>query len=293
MTGLHHPPDIVLFFGRFHVLLVHLPIGMVVLLAILEVLALFPRFKNANASAGFVITLAALFAVVTAACGWMLSLGGGYAKDLLEWHERLGIATAGGCVLTAVLFHLGRKKAYRVTLFLTLAVLVVAAHLGGSLTHGRNYLTRYAPRALKVILGSGPATLHSPSTNLPAHSLKIPVFSGVIAPVLQSRCVTCHGPDKSKDDLRLDSYAQLLAGGDDGSILDSNAPAQSLLLHRIHLPLHDNHHMPPDGKRQLTRSQIALLNWWVEAGAPETNTVAALHPPKAIRDIIAAGTGAQ
>ena len=66
---LHQPPDILLFIGRFHPLLVHLPIGMLTALAALEIAALRPRFRNAAASAGYLLALAAPLAVVTAGCG--------------------------------------------------------------------------------------------------------------------------------------------------------------------------------------------------------------------------------
>jgi hypothetical protein len=55
---LNHPPEIFLFVGRLHPLLVHLPIGMIALLAMLELTARIPRFKNAGASAGFILAFA-------------------------------------------------------------------------------------------------------------------------------------------------------------------------------------------------------------------------------------------
>ena len=74
------PSDTVLLFGRFHPLLVHLPIGLLVLLAFLELLARWPRFNKANASAGSILALAVPASIVTAVCGWLLSRGGGFAK---------------------------------------------------------------------------------------------------------------------------------------------------------------------------------------------------------------------
>lgn len=284
---MHHPPEILLFFGRFHVLLVHLPIGMLLLLAILEIAARFNRFKTANASAGFILAVAAPLAVVTAVCGWLLSLGGGYAENLLEWHERFGIATAAGSVLAAIFFWRKKAGVYRVVLFATVAVMMVAGHLGGSLTHGSDYLTRYAPAFLKSLLGGAAA----PAQNPPAAGKNVEsqaVFSGVVAPVIQARCESCHGATKAKGGLRLDSFAAVKAGGDDGPILDATTPAESELLRRIQLPLDDDDHMPPSGKPQLTTNELALLKWWVQAGAPETNTLAQLQAPPAILNLLAA-----
>ena len=280
---MHHPPEILLFFGRFHVLLVHLPIGMLMALAAMEIAARFTRFKNANASAGFLLALTAPFAVITAVCGWLLSLGGGYAAELLEWHERFGIATAVGCVLAAILFRRGKMAAYRITLFITVAAMTVAGHLGGSLTHGSDYLFRYAPGPLKELLGK---RAEPNATNAGKVSQQTNVFSGVIEPLFQDKCVQCHGPEKSKGGLRLDSYSALMAGGDDGPAFDSTAPAQSELLRRITLPQDDDDHMPPGGKPQLTGDEIAALKWWVESGAPETNALSQLLPPQEVLSIL-------
>lgn len=293
---MHHPPDILLFVGRFHVLLVHLPIGMLLLLALLEIAAFFPRFKNANSAAGLILAVLAPISVVTAVCGKLLSLGGGYAENLLVWHERLGIATAAGCVLAAFLFWIGKTGIYRAVLLVTVVVMSVAGHLGGSLTHGSDYLFRYAPKPVQKLLGlaahSAPA---APATEIAAQTnpQSLPVFTDAIVPVFQAKCESCHGPEKSKGGLRLDSFAAVQAGGEDGPILNPADPAQSELLRRILLPTDDDDHMPPDGKAQLTAAEIALLKWWVAVGAPATNSVEQLQTPPEVLRAIAVQSGAK
>jgi uncharacterized membrane protein len=276
-------PDILLFAGRFHPLLVHLPIGMLVALAVVELTAWFPRFRNANASAGFLIALAAPLAVVTAVSGWLLSLGGGYDTELLNWHKWLGIVTAAGSVAAAVLFWQKKFNAYRCVLFLTVAALMVAGHLGGSLTHGSDYLGKYAPGPLKKLLGASAAnaaTFEDINT--------APVFVAVIAPILEARCVECHGAAKSKAGLRLDSFAVLMKGSENGAVVQPGDAAKSLLVQQVLLPIDTDDHMPPAGKPQLSAGQIAVLQWWVAAGAPETNNLAELQPPLDILQAIAA-----
>ena len=278
---MHPPPDILLFIGRLHPLLVHLPIGMMVALAALELTALLPRFKNANASAGFILALAAPLAVVTAVCGWLLSLGGGYDEQLLAWHKWLGAATAAGGVIAGILFWRGKFFAYRSSLFVTTGVLLTAGHLGGSLTHGSDYLTRYAPEPLKQLLGIPGAKKISPPRSF-AELQNLPVFAAVIAPVLENKCVQCHGAQKSNGGLRLDSLAGLRAGSDDGAVLKPGDAAQSPLVQRLLLPAAHDDHMPPAGKPPLTAAEITVLKWWVAAGAPETNTLNQLAPPPAV-----------
>ncbi len=154
---------------------------MLVALAALEMAAWFPRFKNANASSGFLLALAAPLAVITAVCGWLLSLAGGYDATLLEWHKWLGTATAAGCVVSAILYQRRQFNTYRVSLFVTVALVTVAGHLGGSLTHGSDYLTRYAPWPLKELLG-GADKKKSSSVSSVKDPQQLPVFAGIIAP---------------------------------------------------------------------------------------------------------------
>jgi uncharacterized membrane protein len=278
---LHQPPDIFLFIGRLHPLLVHLPIGMLAALAALEIAARIPRFKNAAASAGFILALAAPVSVATAACGWLLSLAGGYDETLLAWHKWLGTGTAVAAVVAAILFWRGKFTAYRASLLVAVSLLMVAGHLGGSLTHGSDYLTRYAPEPLKKLLGIAPAKKTAPARS-PNELLPLPVFAGVIEPVFQDKCVSCHGAQKSKGDLRLDSFAAMMRGGKDDIAIKPGDAAQSPLLERALLPADDDDHMPPAGKPQLTAPETALLKWWIDAGAPETNTLGQLRPPPEI-----------
>src|SRR3954470_4528019 len=127
-------------FGHLHPLLVHLPIGLIVLLAILELLAAYPRFKSANASGRFILALAIPLAIFTALCGWLLSIGGSYGDRLLQLHKWTGIGTAAGCSVAGLFYWLNFKRLYRFCLFSTIALLVIASHFGGSLTHGSDYL---------------------------------------------------------------------------------------------------------------------------------------------------------
>ena len=88
-----------LFFGRLHPLLVHLPIGLIVLLTFLELLTRFPRFKQATANVGVILTLTVPAAAFSVLCGWLLSGGEGYQERLLQWHKWTGVGTACVCAL--------------------------------------------------------------------------------------------------------------------------------------------------------------------------------------------------
>src|ERR1044071_568845 len=261
------------FFGHLHPLLVHLPIGLIVLLAILEGLARNPRFKNANASARFILILAVPMALFTALCGWLLSLGGSYGDRLLQWHQWTGLGTAAASAFVGLLYWLDLKKLYRICLFSTLLVLIITSHFGGSLTHGSDYLVRYVPKPLLAFFGNRQTEIKI--KNIP----EMQVFSDIVQPILRQDCVPCHGPEKSESELRLDSLTALLKGGKSGPVLVAGKSAKSTLLKRLRLPLPEKEHMPPEGKPQPDTDQISLLQWWIDSGAPADKTIAQLRPP--------------
>ena len=287
-----HPPDIALFFGRLHVLLVHLPIGVIVLLALLEVLARFPRFKHANANIGIILAFAVPIAVLSAFCGWLLSLAGGYEARLLQLHKWTGIATAAILLLAAVLYWLDLKKPYRWSLFASFLVLIVASDFGGSLTHGSDFLVRYAPQPFRAWLNPPPKVQPASVPAKPKDVNDVVAFAGVVQPILQQDCVICHGPQKAKAGLRLDSLAGLLKGGDSGPALAPGKGAESELIRRVRLPSTEEDHMPPEGKPQPSRDDIALLQWWIDDGASGDKKVGQLKPPAGVARILAARFGA-
>jgi uncharacterized membrane protein len=271
--GLH---QLILFLGHFHPLLVHLPIGGLVMLGVLELAGRFPRFSHAPHDNRWLVGLATATAVVAALCGWMLSQSGEYDPELLQWHKWAGFSVAAGCVVTWVLHRLNRARAYQLSLLATLVLVAVAGHLGGSITHGRDFLTRYAPAPLRGLLGAQtePATATPPAPGLAQPG----VFPQVIEPILHQRCWACHSPEKHKADLRMDSLAALLAGGKNGPVLVPGNARESLMIQRLLLPMTDDDHMPPEGKPQPTPAELVLLQWWINAGAPTNQTAAAPKP---------------
>ncbi|MCA8966290.1 MAG: hypothetical protein KDC48_15520, partial [Planctomycetes bacterium] len=111
-------------------------------------------------------------------------------------------------------------------------------------------------------------------------------FDKQIAPLLVSRCIECHGPDKDKGDLRLDQKAFALPEED--STIVPGKPDESEFVHRIELPAGDDDIMPAKGE-PLTEAQRKLLRQWVAEGAewPENGdkAIAALLEAKSIPKI--------
>ena len=89
-----------------------------------------------------------------------------------------------------------------------------------------------------------------------------------ILPIFRDACVECHGPEKQKGKLRLDSREALLKGGEDGKTVVLGNPDRSDIIRRIALPEDDDDVMPPKGKApHLTPPQIGRMKMWIAAGA--------------------------
>ncbi|MEM1294893.1 MAG: c-type cytochrome domain-containing protein [Verrucomicrobiota bacterium] len=102
------------------------------------------------------------------------------------------------------------------------------------------------------------------------------VYTDIIAPVFEAKCVSCHGADKQKGKLRMDTMDFLTEGGSEGPAIVAGDVDASLAMFRIDLPVDDDEHMPPEDKIQLTDDEVKLLRFWIEKGANPTAKVSQL-----------------
>jgi mono/diheme cytochrome c family protein len=93
----------------------------------------------------------------------------------------------------------------------------------------------------------------------------IEFFERRIRPIFADNCYKCHGEEKQKGALRLDSVGGIEAGGESGAIIEPGQPGSSRLITAVRYE-DDDFQMPP--KQQLSDQQIADLARWVEIGAP-------------------------
>ncbi|MFL6405438.1 MAG: PSD1 and planctomycete cytochrome C domain-containing protein, partial [Nitrososphaeraceae archaeon] len=102
-------------------------------------------------------------------------------------------------------------------------------------------------------------------------------FARDIQPILQANCYECHGPQKTKAHLRLDSPAGIARGGETGPVIVPGKSEQSLLVRRI-LGLDGDDRMPKDGD-PLPSANLALIRSWIDQGAkwPGGEASAAAH----------------
>lgn len=268
------------FFGRFHPVFVHLPIGILLLACICIILSFWTKFTSLKPALPIMLLLGMLSAVVSCLTGYFLANDGDYDGKLVSNHQWMGISVA---VLSLILLIIYQKVKSNVVLGCISGVLIVlisiTGHLGGSLTHGADYLT--AP--LKSDGKKGGAAI-PPITNVQEAF----VYQNAVQPLLKSRCYSCHGSEKQKGKLRLDEEAFILKGGEDGHTLVKGKADESELIKRLLLPLTDEDHMAPKEKPQLTPNEITLLKWWIDNGADFKKKFKELPQPEIIKPVLAA-----
>jgi uncharacterized membrane protein len=267
------------FLGRMHPLVLHFPFALLLAALVFELALLAGPFRKLRPGSELrrlappMLFVGAIMACAAMAAGWLLMRNEGREGTLVERHMQGGIALAIVTV-TALLVRLlpvWAKRApvrwfYRLLLLLLGVLILRTSHDGGSLTHGEDYLTEYAPWTPQ------PAPFQFP-TIPPA---EWDYYAHVVTPILEARCYQCHRGTRSRGRLALDTYEGLLRGGDSGLGLVPGNPEKCLLLTRIALPPEHNEHMPPRRRPQPTREEVQLLRRWVTMGAPASGSLSAL-----------------
>lgn len=256
-------------FGRFHPILVHLPIGFLVF----GVILIFWSGKNINTFLPILklaFLLGGVFAVLASISGFLHYQNEGYSWDTVKFHLFLGIITA---VLSfVILFRMKISKAKPKALKLQgaglLLILTITGHLGGNITHGDDYFTEVLPPELQSLLGVDNG--FAEPLELPADNWEeVEFYTGAIQPILDQNCKSCHNPKKLKGELDLSSFKGIRKGGEDGEILKINNAEESELFTRLVLSEDHDDHMPPKDKRQPRKEEIELIKAWIDAGASE------------------------
>ena len=268
-------PDFVQFLGRFHTLAVHLPIGVLLLVAAAEALCLASPRARARLDPALDLALPVLVvtSVAAFALGLLLARGGGYPSRLVALHRGFTLAAVIGSAACLIAWALERRNAYRGALGVTVLLLTVGAHYGGSMTRGDAYLVRYAPRFVQELLGEAPRKEASPGDAAQVVGAEPLVFADVLLPMLAQRCAECHGADQAKGGLRLDSFAALARGGEHGPVILAGRGGASSLVERMTLPAGNDERMPPDDKPAPSPEEIQLVRWWIDRGASESTRV--------------------
>jgi uncharacterized membrane protein len=259
--------------GRFHPVLVHLPIGIFVAAILLSALSMVEQYKFLKDSTRIILGIGLITAVLSMVSGYVLSLEGSNSEADVEIHQWTAI---GMTLIYAAYFFFSplitnHKYPNLIALLILLGSLVLTGHQGGSLTHGENFLWSIG-------------TENDKKTTLPVITdiQKADIYRDIVGHTLQTKCVECHGANKQKGKLRLDDPTWIDKGGKNGAVLVKGDADNSELIKRLLLDESDDHHMPPKEKEQLTTAEKSILSWWIRTGAKYTASVESLAPDENI-----------
>ncbi len=285
-------PDLARFFGRFHPVILHLPIGMLVLAVFLEFGSLFTR-KESPALQG-TLFFAAATSVVAVLLGFLLYIGDEDIRISPGAQDHLWGGIAFSCLaITTFLIKAwtdaGASAAwvYKLMLVASSGVMAYTSHDGASLVHGQDYLTEFAPEPLRGLLGGKPAKEDAKPADGSAATPEPLVYQDIVAPMLEEKCWKCHNEKKIKGKMRMDAYELLVKGGADGPGLEVGHAEKSNIIIRMELPIDNDERMPPDEKPGLKPDEIEVIKWWINTGAKADVTLATANPPANIAAIIA------
>jgi uncharacterized membrane protein len=243
--------------GVVHPLLIHFPISLLMLAFFLELYGLNKKGKKYKEAIPLITFLGGIGAILSALSGYILMNGGDYELSSVELHRNWGIGLAVGSALLIALYRFPPKIPFihLIGQGLLSILVIVTGHLGGNLTHGEDFLRLNSPKKVEK------------ETALKQEDF---VYAKMVAPILEEKCISCHGKTKQKGKLKLDNIQDLLKGGKNGFYHENGVEKMSLMAHRINLPTSNKEHMPPKSKTQLTAREKVIIEKWLSLGAKNT-----------------------
>lgn len=263
--------SIITIIGKLHPLWVHLPIGILLLAGFFQWLSTTTKYAGLAVAVRPTYLMGMFSAIVAVISGWLLADSGTYPEQTLFAHRWLGVSVCIGSMVGYLLQEKLSRKMQHIFAGILFLLVIAAGHYGGSLTHGEGYL--FANNSHKEVKPTTPIT----------NVQEALVFAQLVQPILNEKCVGCHGPNKQKGELRLDDSTYLLQGGEHGEVFKMGVANESEMFKRITLNERDEHHMPPKGKPALTEQEIALINWWINSGANWHTKVKEVVQPEPIK----------
>ncbi|HKC35752.1 MAG TPA: c-type cytochrome domain-containing protein, partial [Chitinophagaceae bacterium] len=236
-----------------------------------------PKYASLHAATKIALFWGMISAILSCISGYLLSLSGDYDEELVDTHKWFAISTASISVI-AYLFNRWENEFAKWVILLMIPLIFITGHLGGSLTHGTDYLTK----------GFSKDSITEKAFLPIADVQEANVYADIIQPIFENRCYGCHNKSKKKGKLRLDEPAFILKGGKDGIVIKPGNADESDMMRRLLLPRNDEDHMPPKEKPQLKDNEIALLHWWIATGATFDKKTKELEQPEKIKPVLLA-----
>lgn len=267
------------FLAHLHPIAVHFPVGLLCLAGILELFTVKSFSSKWRPAINLLLVTGAIGAIISVIMGLLLARSGDYGKDVLALHQWTGIATAALAIAALFFLNKARKnyslsnvRTYRCLLLISTAGVSVAGHYGGTLTHGSNYISSTLPWSdgYQPVMANNVnlASFKNDTGKLTAKQEA--ELNMQVRTVFAHNCYKCHGSEKIKGDLRLDSKEMAFKGGEDGPIIIPGDAMGSELVKRIMLPSTDKKAMPSKDKH-LTQDEIDIIKLWIAKGAPWPN----------------------
>ncbi len=249
-----HLPTYLMSLGRMHPLLLHLPIGMFVMLCLILGLKKEGDDSTYIKYTEVLLPITVFITLLTALFGLFLGAEkDSYVTNEIALHKNTGFAFAIFLYLFSLAFERLTTLYKYIALGSGLILLLVAGHNGGNITHGKDFLFPQKEVIADVSKSDNPI-----------------VYTALIKPIIEKKCVACHGKEKSKNGLLMSDTSSFIKGGKNGSSFIAGNADSSLMIKYINLPNDHKLHMPPSGKTQLTKDEIVLLTKWINSGASFT-----------------------
>ena len=269
------------FFGSLHPLVVHLPIGFIILTLLVNII-----IKKKNNSVRRLITLGWFFSFISGAIaalfGWFLGDNNYYFESQIDIHKWTGFAFVGLTFFIWILRTINFNAPSSVNRFFNFTILIlilITGHYGGEMTHGKGYLINSLPfvkqnKAQTVLLTNKYDSLDS-----------IYVYEDLIYPILKEKCIACHNKNNSYGGLDISTFENLVKGGNNSHGIQKGNPYKSSIFKRVSLSQNQPKFMPPSGI-PMSFDQVAVLKWWIENGAKLRTPLTKLRNDNSIRTLV-------
>lgn len=253
--------------GRLHPVVVHFPIALLISALLFEGLRCAGPKRGTVSSASLAcIAIAAAGGAIAAWFGWIsqaMEPQGSSVADIVFWHRWLGIGAAGAAAGTLVLGLLAARRprarwAYRLLLLIGAGLVGYTGHLGGSLVYGEGrfveaiFPTQAPPTPGEPVSAPDVAELEAVAAHPPG-------LAGDVLEIFEASCIECHGPQKQKGKLRLDSIDRAMSRE---GVVAPGYPEESELYLRLTLPSDHEDFMPSEGE-PLSADAIERIRQWI------------------------------